>query len=93
MQIVQWQDDKGRNHKAMIRDGDPVHYALNGYGIPLDPPDIDSLDWEAIKTALHNAMLEQGLTSWEDVKRSGGGLNVVLGVLKRHLMTLFTKGG
>jgi len=88
MKVVEWEDKDGYRHRSMLRDNDPDRLASSG--IPLDPPDIDRLDWDKIKRDLHNSLVEGGLSTWQDVQNSQTGLvSSILSVLKRPLIDLY----
>ena len=48
MQTVEWTDEDGRRRVRLVRDAldDPRE------GIPLEPPDVDRMDWHAIQRDL-----------------------------------------
>lgn len=88
MKLVLWTDDKGRKHRSFLRDSDPDHLAP--LGVPDDPPNLDRLDWDAIKIELHNALVERGLITWQDVQKSQSGISSsVLAVFRRPLIGLY----
>lgn len=88
MKEVIWIGPDGRKHKSLIRDHDPEHLAQSG--VPLDPPDIFRLDWEMLKTELHNALVERGLSTWSDVNAQQSGVtSAILSVFKRPIIGLY----
>ena len=93
MRKVEWTGDDGRRHVSSVRNGDPD--AIAPMGISLDPPDvINGLDWDAIKVALHNELLDRGLVCWDDVQARQGGLTAaVKGALLRPLRDLYRERG
>jgi len=59
-------------------------------GIPSDPPDLSQINWAHLEKAMHNALVDRGLFTWDDVQRSGDALRgVINSVLKRELITLY----
>jgi len=70
MKTVEWTDAQGYNHRALIRNSDAPEVAYAGHGMSTDPPDINGIDWEAVKRNLYNLLLIRDLTTWEKVKRS-----------------------
>lgn len=86
MRFVTWTDDRGYTRRALIRNSDPDDKAPE-IGIPIEPPDLDLLDWTAIseqfpdldvaefKHKLHNRLVQTGLITWKDVQRSQKGLS------------------
>ena len=90
MKTVEWTDERGYDHRALIRDEDSKMVAQKGMGISLDPPDVDMIDWEKVKRNLHNLLLVHGLTSFSAVNTSRAPLGAVLiKALKREVIALF----
>lgn len=59
-------------------------------GVPLEPPDLDQLDWATIKRDLHNALFDRGLVTWQDVQRSQNGVTTaILATVRRKLIVLY----
>lgn len=88
MKQVLWTDEKGYQHRSLLRDSDPDHLAPQG--IPQDPPDLSHLDWEELKRALHNELVDRGLSTWSDVQRSQDGVSAaVTKIFKRPLVGLY----
>jgi hypothetical protein len=57
-----------------------------------DPPDVEQIDWEAVKRDLHNALLEAGLVTIEDVSHQQVGVtSVILGVMRRRVVALYLR--
>lgn len=88
MKLVQWTDDKGYYRLSLLRDKDSDELAPQG--LPYDPPDIDSLDWEKIKRDIHNLLVSNRLLNWKDVQQKQNGItSIVNATLKRELIILF----
>ena len=88
MKEVTWEDKDGYLHRSLIRDTDPDNMA--SIGIPLDPPSLDRLDWDEIKRKLHNALVERGLSTWQNVNEQQTGItSSILFVLKRPIVDLY----
>lgn len=88
MRVVKWTDRDGYNHLSWVRDEDTDQDAPNG--LPHDPPDVNLLDWEAIKRELHNLLVDRELLTWTDVQRKDGQLlNAITTVMKRPLISLY----
>ena len=85
MRLVIWTDQNGYKHRSLIRNSDPNDKAPE-IGIPMDPPDLDKLNWEPVlkvapdldldefKRKLHNRLVQMSLITWKDVQRSQSGL-------------------
>jgi hypothetical protein len=92
MRLVHWIDKDGYDHQSLVRDKDPDSAAPKG--IRQDPPDMNQVDWEAVKLELHNALIANGLITWKDVQLKGNGVTgVILAVLRRRLVELYRERG
>jgi len=81
-------DRQGYKHIYVIRDDDPDEMAEKG--IPLEPPDIQQLAWEEVKRDLHNALVEAGLFTWQDVQRAQNKISAITRtLLKRRVVLLY----
>lgn len=87
MKQITWTDDDGRIRNSLVRDEDTIKEAQ--LGIPLDPPDVDLLDWEAIKTEIHNQLVRRGLWSWRELTKDSDLSSVVLSAVRPHLARLY----
>jgi len=82
-------DRHGYRRAWLIRDDDPDETAEQ-YGVPLAPPDVEKLDWEEIKRDLHNALIDRGLYTWQDVQKAQNALGgIAQSVLRRRLVLLY----
>lgn len=89
MKTVEWTDAKGYKHKSKLRDSDPETMAMKG--IPCDPPDLDMLDWNALKKELHNNLVELDITSWDSVAKTNGIATAIQRTFKRPLVNLYKR--
>ena len=88
MKRVDWTDERGWKHARLVQRDDVLQDPNEG--IPLEPPDIERLDWEAIKRTLHNELFNRGLIDWRSVQRSGNGLQAAIqAALHRPLQSLY----
>lgn len=87
MKPVIWTDDKGRKRRSLIKDTDGVEMAR--FGVPADPPDIRSLDIEAMLNEMENLQYELGLFNWRAALNNQTGLQALINVFKRHLLGLY----
>ena len=88
MKEVIWIDENGFKHRSLLRDNDPDN--LGHAGVPLDPPDLHHLDWDALVRDLHNLFVDKGLSTWQDVQKSGSGVSSsIQTVFKRPIIGLF----
>lgn len=91
MKTVSWTDARGYERRSLLPSGEPDELAR--LGVPQDPPDLDDLDWDAIKRELHNEIVARGLFTFRDVQRSQGGLVGAAQVtLVKHLVALYRRG-
>lgn len=86
MREVVYEDKDGWMRRALVRDSDPDDVAPGG--IPRNPPDLRSLDWEGIMRDINNRLVELGITSWSDWQRAGNIQNVIASPLKRRVISL-----
>ena len=87
MKRVEWTDSKGWKHARLVQDDilQPVEE-----GVPLEPPDIERLDWDTIKKSLHNELFTRNLIDWKAVEQSRDGLTAaILAALRRPLQNLY----
>ena len=89
MKVITWAKD-GKQHKTLLRDSDNDEIALSGGGISQDPPDIERLDWNQIKVDLHNALLNTGIITQDDVVNKQTGLTAaILSAIRLKLKMLY----
>ena len=87
MRAVIYTDPRGYRHRAFVRDTDGDEMARSG--IPADPPDVEDIDWEYVKREIHNALVDNGLFTWNDINKSTVGFNVATSIVKKHLSGIF----
>lgn len=86
MKVVIYVDEEGYKRQVLLRDQDNDPRL----GIPQEPPDINALDWEAIKRDLHNQLVDRKLMSWADVQKAQNGISAsITAALKRELINLY----
>lgn len=86
MKQLHYTDNSGKAHVAMVRqqDDDPR------IGIPLEPPDVSRIDWEGVKTDLHNELTLRGIMTVRDIWANGNGFTgAILSALKNRLIALY----
>ena len=85
MRRILWEDAKGYKHASLIRENDPDSMAPKG--MPVDPPDLSTLDWNGVAKDLHNLFVERGLFTWADVQRQQNGVaNALVSVLRPRII-------
>ena len=87
MKRVEWTDEKGWKRARLVQDEilQPVDE-----GVPLEPPDIERMDWNGIKRDLHNELFVRGLIDWQAVQQSRDGLTAaILAAIRRPLQNLY----
>jgi hypothetical protein len=88
MKPVIYKDENGYLKRTLVKESDSDEMAK--YGVPAGPPDIDELDWRAIKREVNNVLVSSGLFNWQDVM-TGEGFTPVAKVLVRHLKELYMR--
>jgi len=87
MRTVLWEDKNGYKHRSLVRDDDPDSAAEQG--ILQDPPDLHLADWEGVIRDLHNALVEHGLYSWEEIQKANNLHSIIFRPVKRRIVGLF----
>jgi len=85
--IVKIKDTKGYRRKYIVPIG--VNEQDLHKCIPLDPPPLDGLDWEAIQRDLHNQLSNRNINYLEDIKGDGNFNAAILSAIKPHLIHLY----
>lgn len=92
MRRVLWEDRNGFLRASLIRDNDPDDVAEQG--IPVEPPDLEDIDWEEVKRLLHNELVRRQLFTFDDVQREQKGITVsVVSVMRRKIVELYRLNG
>jgi hypothetical protein len=81
MRIVTYTDKHGRRHRAAVPNHLPDEQAP--YGLKLDPPNLDHLDWAGLQTDIHNALVDLGIANWHDWQKQQ---HAVQGAILRPLV-------
>ena len=88
MKIHEWIDKNGYKRRAMLRDKDSADMAE--FGIPMDPPDVNLIDWDGVKRDLHNALVDAKIVTWDDVVHVRDGIaKSILTATKRPVVQLY----
>ena len=87
MKPVIWTDDSGRKRRSLIKDDDGPEKAR--YGIPVNPPDIRSIDMEAVFREIEALQYEHGLFDWRAANKDQTGMQACINVFKRELLKLY----
>lgn len=89
MKQVTYTDTKGVRKVVLLRDGDPDEAAPR-IGIPVEPPDLNDIDWGAVKSTLKEQLTARGLMTWEDIQYNEGSfIGALLAALKPPVVTLY----
>ncbi len=90
MRLVTWNDERGWTMQSYLPDGTADDLAPTG--IPHNPPDLSEMDWDEVAKEMHNALVAQGLITWQDVQRQQTTLvPVIVSSIKRRLIALYRK--
>jgi len=84
---VIWTDDSGRKRRSLIKDDDGPEKAR--YGIPDNPPDIRSIDMEAVFREIEALQYERGLFDWRAANKDQVGMQACINVFKREMLKLY----
>jgi hypothetical protein len=88
MKKVKWTSPDGYIHCRMLPDSEPDESAE--MGIPCEPPDINTIDWEGVKRDLHNLLVERELIGMAAVNRAPELLrSAATQVLYKRLIALY----
>jgi hypothetical protein len=72
----------------MLRDSDRDENARKGIPVPM--PDVNKLDWDAIKRDLHNELVSRGIYTWHDAQAVQDGIvGSILFALKNKIIALY----
>lgn len=86
MNLVKWEDPQGFKHQSYLRDGDKDP----SIGLAHDPPDINRLDWDQIKRNIHNALIDKGLITYQDVQAKQDAISgIILAEVRKPLLALY----
>jgi hypothetical protein len=87
LKAVTWKDDNGRNRRSLIKDNDGPEMAR--YGIPAEPPDVRSIDMDAVFREIEAVQHERGLWNWRAAQTDQAGLQACINVFKREMLKLY----
>lgn len=88
MRKVKWTDENGWKHISKVKKDDPDDMAP--FGLSLDPPNVNQIDWDEVKKNLHNALVNLELSDWRDVQKHQDSIrSAVLSALKRPVIALY----
>lgn len=87
MKMIIWVDERGYKQRSYVPDNADDKEAK--FGIPAGPPDIDQIDWDAVKREISHVLAFNELWSFDEVQRSPNGVVSAINVLKRHLLQLY----
>ena len=59
------------------------------YGVPADPPDVRSIDMEAVFREIEALQYERGLFGWRAALNDQAGMQACVNVFKRKLLELY----
>jgi hypothetical protein len=87
MKAVLWTDDNGRKRRSLIKDTDGSEMAR--YGVPANPPDLRTMDMEAVFRGIEDLQYEYGLFDWQSANSNQSGIQACINVFKRELIKLY----
>ena len=87
MKLVVYSDKDGYVRRSIVPDDSDESAAE--FGVPSGPPDLDQLDWSAIRREISNSLAKHGLWTWDEVQADPNGVGVALTIFKRYLIALY----
>lgn len=87
MKTIDWVDDRGRKRRSLVKDTDGIEAAQ--YGIPVEPPDIRNLDWDAVIKEIEDKQFEHRMYDWQQAQQSPAAIQECINVFKRHFIRLY----
>ena len=87
MKAVIWTDNEGRTRRSLIKDNDGPEKAR--YGIPANPPDIRSMDMEAVFKEIEALQYQHGLFNWRAALDDQAGIQACINAFKREFLKLY----
>jgi predicted nuclease with TOPRIM domain len=86
MREVVYEDRNKYLRRVLLRDEDSDDMAA--YGVPIGPPDIELVDWEAIKREINNYLVKNNVRTRTDLQRIRA-LDTICNVIKRDVDRVF----
>ena len=87
MKRVKWLDPNGYLRAALVKNDEDATAGI--YGIKVEPPNLDELDWESCKRDLHNMLVEYEIFTWQDLQMRQREFEMALGIVRRRLVSLY----
>jgi hypothetical protein len=87
LKAVIYIDNNGQKRRSLIKDNDEPEMAR--YGIPSDPPDVRTIDMEAVFREIEALQYERGMFDWRAVNSSPDNIQACINVFKRELLKLY----
>jgi hypothetical protein len=89
MKVATYTDANGFKRAVLIKDTDDERHAERG--IPAGPPDLEDIDWFALRREVNNIFAEQGVLDWLSYQQKPEAASAALSVFKRHIVDLFRR--
>lgn len=87
MRLIRYENVDGYLYQAWIPENSPASDAEKG--VPYNPPDVNRLDWDAIKRELNNLLVKRDIITLKDVDVSGALSGTILSVIQPKLIELY----
>lgn len=88
MKQIAYLDENGYKRVSLIRDNDRDEMAHKG--IPVLIPDVNRIDWEAVKRDLHNELVNREIRTIKDISIDNDGINgAILFALRSKLVSIY----
>lgn len=90
MKELIFQNNKGLWKRYLVEDDVESHSEAEEIGLDIGVPDLEQLDWEALKVELNNKLHASGLFTIEDLKRRESGItSIIIGIFKKPIINLY----
>lgn len=86
MREVVYEDRHGYLRRVLLRDEDSDDMA--SFGVPVGPPDIELVDWEAIKKQVNNYLVNNKIETRTDLQ-GRNALEAIASIFKREVDQVF----
>lgn len=87
MKYIVATNEEGYKKRYLVRDSDGDEAALRG--IPSGPPDLDVIDWHALKREINNRLADEGVFTYDDLVKHPQGFNLITSLVKQQVIAAF----
>lgn len=88
MRLVRYENEDGFLRQGFIKENMPASDADKG--IEYNPPDLNRIDWDAVKREINNDLIKVDLITLKDVAKVNSPLsNIILSAIRPKLIQLY----